>query len=163
MALRRWVVNASPLILLGKAGQLGLLSALADQIVVPKAVVEEIGPKTDGKALLQAIAEDPPYTVVDNAVATLQILSWDLGAGETQVIANAQTHGAERVVIDDLEARRCAKVMGLKVIGTLGIVGRAKATGLIDQAQPVVRRLRETGLYVSDEVVRRLLSEEVGE
>ena len=163
MALRRWVVNASPLILLGKAGQLGLLSALADQIVVPKAVVEEIGPKTDGKALLQAIAEDPPYTVVDNAVATLQILSWDLGAGETQVIANAQTHGAERVVIDDLEARRCAKVMGLKVIGTLGIVGRAKAMGLIDQAQPVVRRLRETGLYVSDEVVRRLLSEEVGE
>ncbi len=67
-----------------------------------------------------------------------------------------------RVVIDDLEARRCAKVMGLKLIGTLGIVGRAKAMGLIDQAEPVVRRLRETGLYASDELVRRLLRE-VGE
>jgi predicted nucleic acid-binding protein len=85
--------------------------------------------------------------VVDNEVATPEILSWDLGAGETQVITNAQSHGAERVVIDDLEARRCAKAMGLKVIGTLGIVGRAKAMGLIDQAEPVVRRLRETGLY----------------
>ncbi len=30
MAFSRWVVNASPLILLGKTGQIGLLSALAD-------------------------------------------------------------------------------------------------------------------------------------
>jgi predicted nucleic acid-binding protein len=162
MARSRWVVNASPLILLAKANHLGLLGTLADQVVVPKTVVEEVGTKPDGKALLQVIAEDPAYTVVAHEVAPPEILSWDLGAGETQVIANAQTHGAERVVIDDLEARRCAKVMCLKVIGTLGIVGRAKAMGLIDQAEPVVRRLRETGLYVSDELVRRLLRE-VGE
>jgi len=162
MALRRWVVNASPLILLGKAGQLRLLGALVEQIIVPKAVVEEIGAKPDGKALLQVIEEDPAYAVVDNETATPEILSWDLGGGETQVIANAWSHGAERAVIDDLEARRCAKVMGLKVIGTLGIVGRAKTMGLLHQAEPVVRRLRETGLYASDELVRRLLRE-VGE
>ena len=99
---------------------------------------------------------------LESRVATPEILSWDLGAGETQVITNARSHGAERVVIDDLEARRCAKVLGLKIIGTLGIVGRAKAMGLIDQAEPVVRRLRETGRYASDELVRRLLRE-VGE
>jgi len=162
MVPRRWVVNASPLILLGKTNHLGLLGALADQVVVPQAVVEEVGAKPDGKALLQVIIEEPAYTLVDNEEATPEILSWDLGAGETQVITNAQSHGAERVVIDDLEARRCAKAMGLKVIGTLGIVGRAKAMGLIDQAEPVVRRLRETGLYASDELVRRLLRE-VGE
>jgi predicted nucleic acid-binding protein len=162
MAPRRWVVNASPLILLGKTNHLGLLGALTDQLVVPKAVVEEIGAKPDGKTLLRVIAEEPVYTLVDNEEATPDILGWDLGAGETQVIANAQSHGAERVVIDDLEGRRCAKAMGLKVIGTLGIVGRAKAMGLIDQAEPVVRRLQETGLYASDDLVRRLLRE-VGE
>ncbi len=162
MAPRCWVINASPLILLGKTNDLGLLSALADQVVVPKAVVEEIGAKPDGKTPLQVIAENPAYTVVDNEVATPEILSWDLGAGETQVITNARSHGAECVVIDDLEARRCAQVIGLKIIGTLGIVGRAKAMGLIDQAEPVVRRLRETGLYASDELVLRLVRE-VGE
>lgn len=130
MAPRRWAVNASPLILLAKTNHLGLLGALADQVVVPKAVVEGIGAKPDGKASLQVIAEDSGYTVVDNEVATPEILSWDLGAGETQLITNAQSHGAERVLIDDLETKRCAKVMGLKVIGTLGIVGRAKAMGL---------------------------------
>jgi predicted nucleic acid-binding protein len=49
--------------------------------------------------------------------------------------------------------------MELGIIGTLGVVGRAKVMGFIDQAEPVVKRLRETGLYVSDERVRRLLKE----
>ena len=70
--------------------------------------------------------------------------------------------GADRVVIDDLEARRCAKAMGLAILGTLGIVGRAKAAGLIERAAPIVQRRRETGLYVSDDIVQRLLRE-VGE
>ena len=68
MAPRRWVVNALPLILLGKTNHLGLLGALADQVVVPKAVVDEVGTKPDGKTLLQVIAEDPAYTVVANEV-----------------------------------------------------------------------------------------------
>jgi len=162
MAHRRWVVNASPLILLGKTGHLGLLGVLTDEVVVPRAVADEVGAKPDGGAALQEIIAASSFAIVENGEATLEILSWDLGAGETQVLAHALTHKAERVVIDDLEARRCAKAMGLGIVGTLGIVGRAKAMGLIDQAEPVVRRLRETGLYVSDELVRRLLKE-VGE
>ena len=162
MAPRRWVVNASPLILLGKTGHLGLLGALADQVAVPRAVADEVGAKPDGGATLQAIGDIPSFVIVANEAATPEILSWDLGAGETQVLAHALAHKVERVVIDDLEARRCAKAMGLGIIGTLGIVGRARAVGLIDQAEPVVRRLRESGLYASDELVRRPLKE-VGE
>jgi predicted nucleic acid-binding protein len=162
MAPRRWVVNASPLILLGKTGHLGLLGALADQVAVPRAVADEVGAKPDGGATLQAISYAPSFVIVENEAATPEIFSWDLGAGETQVLAHALAHKVERVVIDDLEARRCAKAMGLGIIGTLGIVGRARAMGLIDQAEPVVRRLREFGLYASDELVRRLLKE-VGE
>jgi predicted nucleic acid-binding protein len=99
---------------------------------------------------------------VDDEVPPANILSWDLGAGETQVISHAVVRSADRVVIDDLEAKRCAKAMGLTIIGTLGIVGRAKRAGLIEQAGPIVQRLRETGLYVSDELIRLLLRE-VGE
>jgi len=162
MAHRRWAVNASPLILLGKADRLGLLGALADQIAVPRAVADEVGAKPDGGATLQAINAVASFVVVENGAVPPEILVWDLGAGETQVIAHALAHKTERVVIDDLQARRCANAMGLGIIGTLGIVGRAKAAGLIDQAEPVVRRLRQTGLYISDELVQRLLRE-VGE
>jgi len=162
MASSLWVVNASPLILLGKTGQISLLGDLNEQIAVPKAVVDEIGAKPDGRAAIHAVTSSPSFELVANEAASQDILSWDLGAGETQVIAHALAHGAERVVIDDLEARRCASAMGLGIIGTLGIVGRAKALGLIERAEPVIRRLRETGLYVSDELVQRLLAE-VGE
>ncbi|MFY9975274.1 MAG: DUF3368 domain-containing protein [Chromatiaceae bacterium] len=156
------MVNASPLILLGKATDLWLLGRMADRIDVPAAVADEVGAKPDGREILEAIAQDPAFAIVDKEVATPEILSWDLGSGETQVIAHALAQHAERVVIDDREARRCAMSMGLAVIGTLGIIGRAKTTGLIDRAEPVVKRLLATGLYASDELVRRLLIE-VGE
>lgn len=34
----RWVVNASPIICLAKAGQIGLLLNLADEIIIPAVV-----------------------------------------------------------------------------------------------------------------------------
>lgn len=162
MATEHWVVNASPLILLGKTDNLDLLGALADVVAVPRAVVDEFEAKPDGTSIVQTLTHNPAFRVVKDEAISPDILSWDLGTGETQVIAYAQRHGVARVVIDDLEARRCAKVMGFSVIGTLGVVGRAKVSGHLTRAAPVIERLRETGLYVSDELVQRILRE-VGE
>lgn len=158
MATKRWVANTSPLLLLGKIDRLALLEGLADEVVIPRAVLAEIDAKPVGKATLQAIAHTPSFVVVDNATVTPEVLSWDLGPGETQVIAQALGQPADRVVLDDREARRCAMAMGLRIIGTLGIVGRAQQAGLIDQARPVISRLRAVGLYVTDALVQQLLS-----
>ncbi|MFB1489994.1 MULTISPECIES: DUF3368 domain-containing protein [unclassified Thiocapsa] len=162
MAPERWTVNASPLILLGKTDALWLLAELAGQLAVPEAVAKEVGAKPDGGAILRAIHDSSAFVIVENETAPQEVLSWDLGAGETQVIANALANRVVRVVIDDLAARRCARALGLGIIGTLGIVGRAKAQGLIDEAAPLINRLRATGLYASDEIIMRLLKE-VGE
>jgi predicted nucleic acid-binding protein len=91
-----------------------------------------------------------------------EVLGWDLGAGESQVIDSATSAQADRLVIDDLEARRCARAMGLRVIGTLGVVGRARTAGLIPTAAPVIKALRDNGLYVRDDVVEEILRQ-VGE
>ena len=40
--MERWIVNASPLICLAKAGNLDLLLKLPDEVIVPSVVVEEI-------------------------------------------------------------------------------------------------------------------------
>jgi predicted nucleic acid-binding protein len=162
MAIRRWVVNASPLILLGKTDLLNLLTGLADSVIVPQSVADEVGAKPDGTLTIEALVRNAGWALVKNETVSPEVLAWDLGAGETQVIVAAQRHSADRVVLDDLEARRCAKAMGLKVIGTLGIVARAKRIGRIDLAAPVIQRLRKTGLYVSEDLVEQLLRE-VGE
>ena len=57
MTTKRWLVNASPLILLGKSEHLVLLSLLADVVLVPQAVAHEIGAKPDGRPILQAIEQ----------------------------------------------------------------------------------------------------------
>jgi hypothetical protein len=41
MATERWVVNAPPLILLGKRGNLDLLVGLTDSVVVPQSLADE--------------------------------------------------------------------------------------------------------------------------
>jgi predicted nucleic acid-binding protein len=162
MGTSRWVVNASPLILLGKAGAVELLAQQAEVVVVPAAVVNEIGVRKDGVRLIGALRDHPGFCLPEEELPPSELLAWDLGAGETSVLSYALRTGAERAVLDDLEARRCAKVFGVKAIGTLGVVGRAKRLGLIDLAAPVIERLLKVGLYASDALVARMLAE-VGE
>ncbi len=45
MVPNRWVINASPLILLGKVEQIQLLGALAGEIAVPRAVIRGVSAK----------------------------------------------------------------------------------------------------------------------
>ena len=83
MAHRPWVVNASPLILLGKVEQIRLLGALATRIAVPSAVIRELTAKPDGVRAVQTLTALASAIVVNDEVPPAHILSWDLGAGET--------------------------------------------------------------------------------
>jgi predicted nucleic acid-binding protein len=154
---RCWVVNASPLILLGKAHQLHLLRRLTDELIVPEAVAQEVRAKPEGRDLLDALI-DPPVVRIEKCTVPMAIEVWDLGRGESEVLAQAMSRGGGcRAVVDDLEARRCAQTFEIRVIGTLGIILRAKHKGLIPAARPVLDELRGVGLYVSDALVEKAL------
>ena len=86
-----------------------------------------------------------------------------LGRGETAVLSSALAHRQWTAVLDDAEARRCARSLGITVVGTLGLVLRAARTKRIPAAAPVVRALRDAGLYLTDAVVARALAEVLGE
>jgi len=154
---RRWTVNASPLILLGKIDHLWLLRDLSDELIVPDAVVREVGVKPEGERLLEEVLGYPATRIVAPGAIPREVEVWDLGRGESAVIAAALVEDGSRAVVDDLEARRCAQALGISVIGTLGVVLRAKRKGLIPAARPTLTRLREVGLYVADDLVDRAL------
>ena len=86
MVSRRWVVNASPLILLGKTDNLHLLAGLADVVAVPRAVAKEVGTKPDGEATLQILARNPTFARADDETVNPEILSWDLVTTQKQPI-----------------------------------------------------------------------------
>lgn len=102
-----WVLNASPVICLARAGYERSLTELPDQEIIPVAVVEEInaGPSNDpGRRAL----ESGNYSIVSTQDAP-NILAWDLGRGDTAVLSYANTNPDSMAIIDDLAARKCAR------------------------------------------------------
>jgi len=152
------VVDASPLILLGKIDRIGLLGALADELVVPQAVAQEVRAKPGGAPALDQIGLRPGARIASEVAVTPELRAWDLGRGELQVLAHTALVPGSRAVLDDLAARRCAQALGLPVIGTLGVVLRARRKGLIEAARPVIDHLRRVGLHASDELIERVLA-----
>ena len=99
---------------------------------------------------------------MENPVVPPGILTWDLGDGESSVLAWALAHPGTRAIIDDLEGRRCAESLGIPLRGTVGLVLRARHAGLIDSARDALERLRRGGMYLSDRICAEVLRE-VGE
>jgi predicted nucleic acid-binding protein len=156
-----WVVNASPLILFARIGRLDLIERLAPTILIPNAVIREVnaGQEKDRTAAT-ALKWAGQYRVEDVPLAAT-IEHWDLGPGESQVIAHCGG-GSRWAVLDDRAARRCAVALGVPLIGSLGIVLRSKRNQHIDRARPVVKELTAAGMFLEDEFVDRVLAS-VGE
>ncbi len=66
---------------------------------------------------------------------------------------------ADLILLDDLEAREKAKILGLKVTGTVGILLRAKLDGKLKSLKEILKNLKETGFWISDDLIFRLLVE----
>ena len=158
----QWVVNASPLIVLGKISQLELLNRLPQRVVVPSAVVLEImaGPESDGARL--ALAQKM-FSEVNVPNIPSDLAAWDLGAGETSVLSYALQNPGWVAILDDGAARKCAKSFSIPVKGTLAVILLAKKRGLIPSAARVLHELQDAGLRLNEELVRSILQQTVGE
>lgn len=158
----RWVLNASPLIVLARIGREDLLLALPDQVVVPRAVALEIqaGPADDRAR--QALAAGR-FTIVDTPPPPAEILAWDLGEGETAVLSFALAEAGWTAILDDAIARRCARSYSLRFKGTLAVMLLAKQRGLITSAADVLRSLIATGFRLDNQTIREALIRTVGE
>lgn len=156
------IVNASLLICLARAGHLDLLGAGGVEVLIPLPVALEVlsGPELDPARVAVAGGWGSRDHRVD---VPASVLEWGLGAGESSVIAAALRHEGATAVLDDAEARRCARTLGVPVLGSLGVVIDAAKRGRIPAAGPVLRDLRQAGIYLSDALIREVLSRTLGE
>lgn len=151
------VCNTSPLLVLAKIQRLALLTQLYARLVIPGAVLDEIGVKADDAAAqIQALVATPPVTVQQATPQTLAGLPVDLGPGEREAIALALETAADLVVLDDQAGRRLARARGLHVTGTVGVLVEARSRGLLPALRPELDRLREAGLWMADAFYHRL-------
>ena len=80
-----------------------------------------------------------------------------LGDGEQEAIALAVAIGAEAVLIDERAGRRVAEEVGLRVIGTLGLLLEAKRAGHIRTIRAELDKLLETSFFLSPQLYDQLL------
>lgn len=154
---RKWVVNASPLILLTKVSHISLLQELCNELVIPGGVAKEIltGPANDltriwlnekGSPLIRDLEQ------VDPVVA-----AWDLGLGESQVISWAYKNPGFEAILDDRAARKCALSLKISVRGTVGVILLAKKDGRLAKATPLLNQLIQVGFRIDPELIRTAL------
>ncbi len=151
------VCNATPLIHLGRIGQLELLRLVLVRVLVPPAVVEEVRPYL-GDALEAAIRSGwlvatPPA----NAARVRELEELLGGRGEAEVIGLALEQPDAVVVLDERAARQTAQASALTVRGTLGLLLDAKEHGLVDAVRPLIDALRATGFWLDDSLALRVL------
>ena len=160
--MTRWVADAAPLILLAKAGHLSLLTQLADEILLPTAVVREIrrGPRDDParQAIEAGFGTRLSYVRPPAAVIALGML----GAGERAMLSVGRKFGPCTVLVDDRKGRNGADALDLPKIGTLGVVLRARLEGHLPAIVPVLHTLLAAGLFI-DEARLQETAAKVGE
>jgi predicted nucleic acid-binding protein len=123
----RAVVDSTCFIALGQIDRLELIPRLFQKVHAPPSVVDEIAHAPDW-LLVQAVSNQ----------AVLRALRTQLDEGESAVIALAAELENSVVVLDDKKARRVARQMGLSVVGTVGLLLRAKREHMVPEVKSLL-------------------------
>ncbi|KYC36111.1 nuclease [Scytonema hofmannii PCC 7110] len=145
---RRWVINASPLIVLAKISQINLILQLCAEVVIPSGVVQEIntGPNDDPAKIWlsnEAISWIREIEQIDPLIA-----SWDLGLEESHVLSWVYSNPGYEAILDDRAAKNAALALRVPVRGTLGVILLAKQEGIVPAAKPIFEQLVQIGFSV---------------
>jgi predicted nucleic acid-binding protein len=154
------VVNTGPVIALEACGQLSLLRAFHSRVIMPADVAVELtrgatrgagGPRwpssTEGIEVLATAVPPPP------------LLAAQLDPGEAAVIALALEHGISLVLIDERRGRMVARILGLRVTGSVGILLRGKKEGRVPSLRQCIDQMRARGVWLSEHLCDAALRE----
>ena len=158
------VSDTTPLISLMKIGQLDLIGRLFGEVQIPETVYSELisNPRFEKEA--QQIKMNPfirQVVIEDGKAVDMLSRATGLDRGESEAIILSDTCKADLFLMDENKGRQVAKLMGLHLMGTVGML-RAAYEGKFLSYQEIVNCidvLRENGRHISDKLFRQLLEE----
>jgi predicted nucleic acid-binding protein len=134
------VSNSAGLIALVEIGRADILEALFDRLLVPGAVKREC---------LSGIGPCDVVEVEVENLALVAALNLQVDVGESEAIALAVENPGCVLILDDKKARRVAFAMGVQVVGTVGLLLRAKQAGIVSSVNTVLDELLDAGFRIS--------------
>jgi predicted nucleic acid-binding protein len=150
---KKWVVNASPLIVLARINHLFLLQHLAEEIVVPAGVAKEIARGLEDDPARQWLQAHGQGLVREVQVVPPVIIAWNLGLGESEVLAWAYQNLGYEAVLDDRAARNCALSLNIPVRGTISLILLAKKAGHLKEVTSVLHQFEKAGFRIDPTVI----------
>lgn len=152
------MADAGPLIAFARLEKLHMLPQLFSRVLVPEEVIQECTCKMntpEGPLILQALEEK--LLVRSEAIAAPAEADYGLGPGETSAIALA-LHQRAGLMLDDRTARRMAQQLGIRVLGSAGVLVLAKRKGLLPSVKPLLHYLQDSGYFLSQELIAAILA-----
>jgi len=151
------VSDASPLIILKKSEAIFILDNLFDSVLTSKSIQKELFRKEkEFFSSLKTLKVTEPKNF--DLVKALKLI---VDEGEAEAIALAMELNLP-LLIDDRKGRRLAEKLGLKFIGSLGLLKIAKEREIIFEVKPFIQNFLKKGYYLDEKLVRLFL-ESVGE
>ena len=135
-----------------------VLPELFGRVLIPEAVARELQSPGTPPKVAEWMSQSPSWLRLENPASPLEGEGLEsLGAGEREAIALALELGPNTyLLIDEARGRREANHCQIRFIGTLGILDKAAARGLIDLPS-TIERLLQTTFYVTPDLLKTLL------
>ncbi len=155
------VSNTTPLIGLASIGRFEILHRLFGEIYIPQAVYHEavVQGREQGGAKREVLAAAWVKVLRVQDTLAVEVLLDELDRGEAETIVLAREINADWVLMDERKGRRKLTQLGMRKIGTLGLLLKAKEIGYVSSLREEIGRLRVNGFSISDAVVRAVLRE----
>ncbi len=147
------VADSSALIALSIIDKLEILDTLYGQVIIPKSVYQEI--TRDNKLESQKLSLYCHNKVVK--ISTETNFNISLGLGESEAIVLYKEKNANYLLCDDKKAKKFAQNFNINVIGSLGVLLKAKEKSLIPKIQPLLTQLKSSKIYIDDNTCKLVL------
>lgn len=157
------VSDTTPLISLMKVNLLSVLQKLFEEVMIPNAVYEELTCNTLFQNEAKTINESSYIRIVSvEELKSVRILQRTAGLdrGESEAIIYADEHQADFLLMDEAAGRRAAKALGLRVMGTIGILLNAFDDNILTEKDitNVLNILKSSNRRISEHLIQDALN-----
>ena len=146
------VADTSPINYLVQIACDSLLPELYQRVIVPEAVVDELGHPSSPVSVKRWLSSLPAWIDVRRASSSSDPTLDVLDPGEREAILLAKEQHAHLLLIDERRGRLEAQRRGLATTGTLGVLLAAHEKGLMDAQDAYTRLKKETSFRTTPEL-----------
>lgn len=136
------ISDTSCLIILSNIGQLELLHKMYGEIVITPEILEEYQDVVPDWIVVQTVSDKYRQ----------RILELQIDKGEASAIALALEIPGSTLILDDKKARKVAQSLNLIFTGTIGVIVKAKLSGIIPEVKSILEMIKKTNFRISAEL-----------